>query len=46
MLSFITSPILLKSADKNKLKFLKLNEWWHEDDKNKTPRLITFLFEK
>lgn len=24
----------------------KLNEWWHEKDQDKPPRLISFLFEK
>lgn len=24
----------------------KLNEWWHQNDQDKPPRLVTFLFEK
>ena len=36
----------INSADSNNFKLLKLKEWWHEDDENKTPRLITFLFKK
>ena len=34
----------IKAADSNNFKILKLKEWWHEDDENKAPRLITFLF--
>jgi malonyl-CoA O-methyltransferase len=25
---------------------VKLNEYWHEEDKNKPPRIVSFLFEK
>ncbi len=28
------------------LMLIKLNEYWHEADKNKLPRLISFVFEK
>ena len=36
----------LNAADKNNFKLLKLKEWWHKEDENKFPRLITFKFEK
>ncbi len=36
----------IKAADSNNFKLLKLKEWWHVEDVNKAPRLITFLFEK
>lgn len=28
------------------LKLVKMNEYWHEEDKGKPPRLVSFLFEK
>jgi ubiquinone/menaquinone biosynthesis C-methylase UbiE len=34
------------AAQSNGLTLVKLNEYWHEEDENKLPRLITFLFEK
>lgn len=34
------------AARSNSLTLVKLNEYWHEEDENKPPRLITFLFEK
>jgi 2-polyprenyl-3-methyl-5-hydroxy-6-metoxy-1,4-benzoquinol methylase len=34
------------AAAKNGLTLVRLNEHWHEDDENKPPRLILFLFEK
>jgi malonyl-CoA O-methyltransferase len=33
-------------ANKNGFKLLKLNEYWHELDKNKLPRIISLLFNK
>jgi len=36
----------LNAALNNELTLVKLNEWWHEDDQSKPPRLISFLFEK
>lgn len=33
-------------AKHNSLKLRDFNEWWHETDKNKVPRLVSFLFEK
>ena len=36
----------LDAANENGLLLLKLNEWWHKNDHNKPPRLVTFLFEK
>ena len=34
------------AAMTNGLKLVKLNEYWHEADENKPPRLVSFLFEK
>ncbi|MBK8781376.1 MAG: class I SAM-dependent methyltransferase [Anaerolineales bacterium] len=34
------------AADANGLKLVKLNEYWHELDENKPPRLVSFFFEK
>lgn len=34
------------AATANKLKLAMLNEYWHEEDKNKPPRIISFIFEK
>lgn len=28
------------------LKLVKMNEYWHEEDRGKPPRLVSFLFEK
>ncbi len=36
----------LSAAKANALDLLVLNEWWHEADEAKPPRLITFLFQK
>jgi malonyl-CoA O-methyltransferase len=36
----------LTAAKANALNLLALNEWWHEQDEDKPPRLITFLFQK
>jgi len=34
------------AAQANGFKLAKLNEYWHEDDENKPPRLVSFMFEK
>jgi len=34
------------AAEKNGLKLLKFDEVWHEDDEDKPPRLVSFIFEK
>ena len=36
----------IAAADFSNLKLLTLKEWWHQNDKNNPPRLITFTFEK
>jgi len=36
----------LNAASSNGLTLVKLNECWHEEDKNKPPRIVSFLFEK
>jgi malonyl-CoA O-methyltransferase len=36
----------LHAAQTNELKLLKLDEWWHEEDQGKPPRLISFVFSK
>ena len=36
----------LEAANKHGLKLKKLREWWHQDDQDKPPRLVSFLFEK
>ena len=33
-------------ALENGFKLLRLNEYWHEEDEGKLPRLVSFLFEK
>ena len=35
-----------KAATDNGLSLIKLNEYWHEEDQNKQPRIASFLFEK
>jgi ubiquinone/menaquinone biosynthesis C-methylase UbiE len=30
----------------HKLSLVNMNEWWHEQDQNKAPRLASFMFEK
>jgi hypothetical protein len=30
----------------NELRLVKLNEFWHEEDKDNPPRLISFIFAK
>jgi malonyl-CoA O-methyltransferase len=34
----------LKAANANSLTLIQLNEWWHEEDDGKPPRLLTFMF--
>jgi len=36
----------LHAAAANDLRLVKLNEWWHEEDDGKPPRLISFIFVK
>lgn len=36
----------LKAAQNCGLKLSELQEWWHEDDVGKPPRLISFMFHK
>ena len=36
----------LKAATDNALSLVTLNEFWHEEDQNKPPRIVSFLFEK
>jgi len=36
----------LRSAEGSGFALNKLQEWWHEKDAGKPPRLVSFLFEK
>lgn len=36
----------INAASENGLTLVKFNEWWHEVDRNKPPRIASFLFEK
>jgi malonyl-CoA O-methyltransferase len=36
----------LNAASENNLRLVTLNEWWHTNDQDKPPRLVSFLFEK
>lgn len=36
----------LNAAETSQLKLMKLNEWWHEEDEEKPPRLVSFTFTK
>ena len=36
----------INAATTNELKLDRLNEYWHELDQNKPPRLISFIFKK
>ncbi|MBN1311972.1 MAG: class I SAM-dependent methyltransferase [Anaerolineae bacterium] len=36
----------IDAANESGLKLLELNEWWHENDQGKPPRLLTLMFEK
>jgi ubiquinone/menaquinone biosynthesis C-methylase UbiE len=35
-----------ESARANGLSLQMMKEWWHEEDQNKPPRLVSFIFEK
>lgn len=35
-----------QSARANGLSLRIMKEWWHEEDENKLPRLVSFMFEK
>ena len=35
-----------EAARESGLSLKSMNEWWHEEDLNKPPRLVSFLFEK
>ena len=35
-----------EAARKHRLSLKMMNEWWHEEDQNKLPRLVSFVFEK
>ena len=34
------------AATANDLKLARMKEWWHEEDQNKPPRLVSFMFDK
>ena len=36
----------VNAASRNGFALVKLNEWWHEKDEGKPPRIISFIFEK
>jgi len=36
----------LHAARSNGFTLIRLDEWWHAEDNNRSPRLISFLFEK
>jgi len=36
----------LETAEKVGLRLKQCREWWHEDDQDKPPRLVSFIFEK
>lgn len=36
----------VRAASQNGLKLIDLDEWWHEDDEGRPPRLVSMLFEK
>jgi malonyl-CoA O-methyltransferase len=36
----------VNAASTNGFRLVKLDEWWHEADRNKPPRIVSFLFEK
>lgn len=35
----------IKAGERFGLRLVQMNEWWHEEDVNKPPRLITLMFE-
>lgn len=36
----------LEAAEKNGFRLNSFREWWHQEDRNKPPRLVSFMFEK
>jgi ubiquinone/menaquinone biosynthesis C-methylase UbiE len=34
------------AAAANDLKLVQMKEWWHEEDRNRPPRLVSFVFDK
>ena len=36
----------LEGAKRARLSLMAMNEWWHAEDENKPPRLISFMFRK
>ena len=36
----------IDAGEVNKLTLAKMKEWWHDEDQNKPPRLISFMFRK
>lgn len=36
----------LRDAEANNLSLVQLQEWWHEEDRGKLPRLVSLLFQK
>ena len=36
----------LEAAGESRLTLLELKEWWHPEDRDETPRLVSFMFEK
>jgi SAM-dependent methyltransferase len=36
----------IEAAHENGLTLRMMKEWWHEEDSNKPPRIVSFLFEK
>jgi ubiquinone/menaquinone biosynthesis C-methylase UbiE len=36
----------LDAAEQQGLTLKRLNEWWHDEDQNTVPRLVSFMFEK
>jgi ubiquinone/menaquinone biosynthesis C-methylase UbiE len=36
----------LEAAERNGFTLKGCREWWHEEDQNKLPRLVSFMFEK
>ncbi len=36
----------LSAAERHGFSLIRLAEWWHEEDQDKPPRLVSFMFEK
>jgi ubiquinone/menaquinone biosynthesis C-methylase UbiE len=36
----------IDAAEANKLELAGMKEWWHPEDQNKPPRLVSFMFQK